>query len=42
MTLLHINLCDFCYQYATDNSVFPLVGHDEEDALDGLVLPDEE
>jgi hypothetical protein len=41
LTLLHINLCDFCYQYAADNSFFPLIGHDEYDALDGLVLPEE-
>jgi hypothetical protein len=36
-----LTLCDFCYQYACDNSFFPLVGRDECDAWDGLVFPEE-
>lgn len=36
-----LTLCDFCYQYACDNSPFPLFGRDHYDAWDGLVFPEE-
>jgi hypothetical protein len=36
-----LSLCDFCYQYACDNSSFPLFGRDEYDAWDSLVFPEE-
>lgn len=36
-----LTLCDFCYQYACDNSPFPLFGRDQYDAWDGLVFPEE-